>query len=170
MANITNLFPVASGTYTEATLGAGADQVAAVQTMDTGTTFVYAPAGTGKRNSYTVDGNMISFDSVIDSIDVHVWVGAGTGTINTMSIQAGVVIGGTMYLNSAQTVSSQTYTLFTFTITNNPATASPWTKYDLDALEIVFRANAGIGTAPLNITQVYTDITFQPNSDALSFG
>jgi hypothetical protein len=171
MANTIALIPTAEGLYSESTLGAGADVVAAVKTMDSGTTYVYSLANAGaKRLSYFVDGNMISYDSVINSVDVKVWAAGGSGTLTSITVQAGFIIGGTTYLQAAQNVTSQTYVLFTFPTTVNPSTLSAWTKYDLDSLEIVLRINAGTGTAPIHITQCYADISFEPNSDALSIG
>lgn len=172
MPQTISLFPTASAGVGSATLGAGTDAVQAVQTMDTDTSYIYAPSRGGlKANNYAVDGNMIPYNATITSIVVNAWCAAGTGTTTGLTVDLGVRIGGTTYLSgSPQSVTSQTYGLVQMTFALNPATSSAWTKYNIDALEIVVSLNGGTGTALLKCTQLYVDVQYEPTTDALMFG
>jgi len=140
--------------------------------MDTDTGYIYAASRGGvKAANYTVDANAIQFDAAIASVTIYAWCAAGTGTTTGLAADCGVRIGTTVYLSgSPVSVTSQTYGLVSKTFALNPATSSAWTKYDIDALQIVISLNGGSGTALLKCSQVYADVQYEPTTDAIMFG
>lgn len=69
---VTTLIPASTGTYQELALGAGADELVAVQTNDGDTTYIQRTSGPGERQTYNMDD--VTAGHIVSALVNHVIV------------------------------------------------------------------------------------------------
>jgi len=170
MGELLTLRPLAVGSFNQSTIGAGESHEGAVQEVeqDGDTSYVYAPGGgTAKIDLFTIDGNGLPPNVTINSITVYVTAKAsGIGTPSTV---ATTVKSGETTTNGGSNSLTGSYVEYSSTLPINPGTASAWTKYDIDGLEIGYVATPSVGMEA-RVTQAYVVVDYDPTTDALFFG
>lgn len=171
MSEILTLRPLSAGSSGQTSVGAGASRVEAVQEVasDGDTSYVYAAGGAGAKLDYFLpDGNGFPPNVTITNVTVFVMAkfdGLGTGATVSISIKTGETQGG----GGSNTLTGS-YTQYSTSWPLNPGTFQPWTKYEIDVLEIGYLLYGGMGVAQARVTQCWVEVEYEPTTDALFFG
>ena len=165
MATVT-LRPNGAGTVTELTPSAGNnfDCVKEV-TSDSDATYVSMnnPAGTNKKDLYTIETNSIGASDVINSVTVYAYARY------VLATHATGARGLTIRENSTTTVETinamtSAYFLYSKTWTVRPSDSASFTKADIDSLEIgITLANLGAVAVSVRCTQIYVVVNYTPS-------
>jgi len=128
---------------------------------DATTTNYHTTNYTTKKESYALSNSGVGAGT-INSIKVVLRMAHNGVSGNT--VEPSVVISGTMYYGTSQSVTTQypTFANYEHTFSKNPATSNDWSWSDINALEVGLRSYRNISANW--ITQAYIVIDYTPAS------
>src|SRR6185369_8467491 len=160
-ASTTTLAPSAAvsfGDWTGHPTDTNAGKLSAVQTNDGDTSYI-SENSTHDEQLFIFPGMALPTGSVITSVKVNAWAkGVGSGSKKFIFITRN---GFFTHEIGSDIDAASTYTLYSQTMSNNPATGHAWTLSEVNAWTTSFgveRMNAG-GTS-VNVTQIYLEVTY----------